>query len=166
MTRCFRSPTDLVRLTAVTQRCYSGCHVSSGPRAELGAIPPKLYLLILLYNEPLPCPVVSFALPRQKPRRTHIPPPTEFLMSRPFSPSRSQPTLSRSVLSTISRLFATPMADQLTESQSMPDVPLTEFPPSRRRGGSISESKPVTYSVSQLVLPTSRPAVLDNVVEM
>ncbi|KAH8989566.1 hypothetical protein EDB92DRAFT_1817085 [Lactarius akahatsu] len=55
-------------------------------------------------------------------------------MSQPFSPSRSQPTLSRSVLSTISRLFATPMADQLTESQSMPDVPLTEFPPSRRRG--------------------------------
>ncbi|KAH9043541.1 hypothetical protein EDB83DRAFT_2523842 [Lactarius deliciosus] len=85
-------------------------------------------------------------------------------MSQPFLPSRSQPTLSRSVLSTISRLFATPMADQLTESQSMPDVPLTEFPPSRRRGGSISGSKSVTYPVNQF-MPTSRPAVLD-VIEM
>ena len=75
------------------------------------------------------------------------------------------------------------MADQLTESYSMPDVQLTEFPPSQRLGvsrplktpslvlevltadqGSISESKSEPYSVSPM-RPTSRPAVLE-VVEM
>ena len=90
---------------------------------------------ILLYNEHHPCSVIPTHF-RDTPQIQHTAVPRSHisLLYMMFSPSRSQPTLSRSVLSTISRLFATPMADQLTESYSMPDVQLTEFPPSQRLG--------------------------------
>ena len=100
-----------------------------GQRTKTAPNPP-----ILLYNEHHPCSVIPTHFRDTPPVHTAIPRSHLSLLYMMFSPSRSQPTLSRSVLSTISRLFATPMADQLTESYSMPDVQLTEFPPSQRLG--------------------------------
>jgi hypothetical protein len=151
-----------------------------------------LALFLILYNEhPYPYPfgqVHSHSfLPITTTYQGDSLPEETPPMSQSFSPSRSQPTLSRSVMSTISRLFATPMADTLTESRPMPDVPLIEFPPSRRRLAvsypplssdllcymltlgaqeSTSELKTMVHRDSgSSYRPTSRPAVVE-VVEM
>lgn len=165
---------------------------TSRARAQAQWCKAGLALFLILYNEhPYPYPLAQVHPHSFLPIKTvyqgdSLPEETP-LMSQTFSPSRSQPTLSRSVMSTISRLFAIPMADTLIESRSMPDVPLIEFPPSRRRPAvsyptlspdllcymltlvaqeSTSDLKTTVHRDSgSSYRPTSRPAVVE-VVEM